>query len=180
MKDMSPGAKVFGLKPSSISGKIEHFARKAGVNLHCHQFRHRFATKLIERGANIRAVQQLMRHGDLSATEVYLSVKQRGLREAIDLLEGPGTTSNGAEPKGRQGVKPSYQEKELQEWIKLQAMLFAHSTEPKEVFKAFMRLAPRKEQKAWAEMMAINLTQITGRQWGLLENNLTIEEYLKT
>ena len=97
IKGMSPEAKVFGLKPSSISGKIEHFARKAGVNLHCHQFRHRFATKLIERGANIRAVQQLMRHEDLSATEVYLSVKQRGLREAIDLLEGPGATSNGAE-----------------------------------------------------------------------------------
>jgi len=87
IKGMPPEAKVFGLKASSISSKIAHFAKKAGVNLHCHQFRHRFATMLLERGANIRVVQQLMRHGDLSATEVYLSVKQRGLREAIDLLE---------------------------------------------------------------------------------------------
>jgi len=38
--DMTPDHKLFGLKPSSISGEIESFAQKTKMNIHCHSLRH--------------------------------------------------------------------------------------------------------------------------------------------
>ena len=46
--DMTSEQRLFGLKPASISSKIERFARKAGVDIHCHTFRHVFGTKLTQ------------------------------------------------------------------------------------------------------------------------------------
>ena len=78
---------VFGLKPRSITNKFRHWAKKAGVNLHTHSFRHYFATTLVERGANIRVVQELLGHSSLATTQVYLSVTADHLEDAIQLLE---------------------------------------------------------------------------------------------
>lgn len=89
VQDMAPHDKVFGLKAASISNKIKWFSRKAGVDLHPHSLRHHFATRLVERGANIRAIQQLLRHENLNATELYLSLSAKGLREVIDLFDEP-------------------------------------------------------------------------------------------
>ena len=49
--------------------------------------RHKFATDLLERGANIKQVQELLGHDNLATTEVYLSVTSKGLRDAVNLLE---------------------------------------------------------------------------------------------
>jgi hypothetical protein len=69
--------------------KIKKFARKAGLgDLHAHALRHKFATDLLEHGADIRSVQQLLGHENLSTTQVYLSVTDKRLREAVNLLEG--------------------------------------------------------------------------------------------
>lgn len=91
-----PDERVFGLKPACISNKIKQFARKAGLDdFHTHTMRHKFATDLLERGANIKVVQELLGHENLSATQVYLSVTSKGLRDAVGLLEtdkeGQGT-----------------------------------------------------------------------------------------
>ena len=83
-----PEEKVFGLKPASISNKIRQFAKKAGLNgFHTHTMRHKFATDLLERGANIKQVQELLGHDNLATTEVYLSVTEKGKRDAINLLD---------------------------------------------------------------------------------------------
>ncbi len=58
-KGMNAGQMVFGLAPKTISLKIGSWARKAGVSLHMHSLRHKFATDILERGGNIRAVQRL-------------------------------------------------------------------------------------------------------------------------
>ena len=78
---------VFGLLPRSIGNKFREWSKNAGVDLHTHSFRHYFATTLVEKGANIKVVQELLGHSSLATTQVYLSVKADHLEEAIGLLD---------------------------------------------------------------------------------------------
>lgn len=48
-----------------------------------HTFRHSFATHLIEGGANLRAIQEMLGHESITTTEIYTHLDQRFLREAI-------------------------------------------------------------------------------------------------
>ncbi len=78
---------IFGLKAPCISNKISQFAKKAGVsNVHAHTLRHKFATDLLEQGVNVKVVQTLLGHESLATTEVYLSITNKSLRDAIDTL----------------------------------------------------------------------------------------------
>jgi len=90
-----PTESLFGLKAACISNKMSQIAKKAGVDLHTHSLRHYFGTRLLEKGANIRAVQELMGHSSLSTTQVYVGVTAKHLEDAVGLLETkPGS------PKG--------------------------------------------------------------------------------
>ena len=81
------GDRVFGLNYRSLGMKFYIWAKKAGVPLHAHSFRHHFATTLVAKGANIRAVQELLGHTNLNTTQVYLAVTGQHLEEAIGLLD---------------------------------------------------------------------------------------------
>ena len=88
--NMKPEEKVFQLKPACISNKIKQFAKKAGItDLHTHSLRHKFATDLLERGADIRCVQEILGHENLNTTQIYLSITSKRTREAVSLLEKP-------------------------------------------------------------------------------------------
>jgi integrase/recombinase XerD len=100
---MKPEEKVFKLKGPCITMKVKAFARKAGLSdFHCHSARHKYATTLLERGVNIRQVQQLLGHESLSTTQVYLSVVDSQLAEAIKVLDDHD------KPEGKPGLGMPY------------------------------------------------------------------------
>jgi len=64
---------------------IKDTAKKAGIekNVYPHSFRHSFATHLIEGGADLRAVQEMLGHESITTTEIYTHLDKSFLRETI-------------------------------------------------------------------------------------------------
>lgn len=64
---------------------IKDAAKKAGIdkNIYPHTLRHSFATHLVEGGANLRAVQEMLGHASITTTEIYTHLDTRFLRETL-------------------------------------------------------------------------------------------------
>jgi len=93
-RDKDPDDFVVGLKDKGIYGVVKKYAALAGEpDFHPHDLRHAFATRLVEGGANIRAIQELLGHTDLKTTAVYLGLAPKHLEEAIRILESPAESN---------------------------------------------------------------------------------------
>ena len=77
-----------GLSRQMIFLIIKGLAEKAGIkkNIGPHTIRHSFATHLLEGGADLRAVQQMLGHSNISTTEIYTHVSDQYLREIISIF----------------------------------------------------------------------------------------------
>ncbi len=74
------------LTPRSIQRIISKYAKLAGITKHVspHTMRHSFATDLLMNGADIRSVQSMLGHSNISTTQVYTHVTDAHLREVFE------------------------------------------------------------------------------------------------
>ncbi|MCP4264714.1 MAG: tyrosine recombinase XerC [Candidatus Brocadiaceae bacterium] len=74
------------LTARSVARSLDKYLKESGVNLLTspHTFRHSFATHLLDKGADLRSVQEMLGHSSLSTTQVYTHVTTERLKNVYD------------------------------------------------------------------------------------------------
>jgi integrase/recombinase XerD len=94
--------------PDRLSTLVREYVDAANLGKRgaCHMFRHTMATLMLEGGADIRYIQQMLGHSNLESTQVYTQVSIRNLKQ-IHTATHPGAT---LEKKSSADSQPTYEE----------------------------------------------------------------------
>jgi integrase/recombinase XerD len=97
------------IQPSSVSDLVGEAKARAGIvdpRLTAHSLRHAFGTELVEAGVDIRVIQELMMHEDLSTTQIYTGVSAGRRSAASDSLPAIGSPArSGRKLTGRESAR---------------------------------------------------------------------------
>ncbi len=74
------------ISPRSVQARVDHWAKKQGIDIRVypHLFRHSFATHLLESSHDLRGVQELLGHANISTTQVYTHLDFQHLAQIYD------------------------------------------------------------------------------------------------
>ena len=96
------------ITPKVIWEAVQQAAKRAGIQKHVtpHTLRHSYATHLLEAGTDIRTIQMLLGHADLTHTTVYLHLSQKHLQGAPNPLDHVQVSSTAQLKRSRRLHKP--------------------------------------------------------------------------
>lgn len=98
-----------GLTPGVLGNLVHAYIEQSGVNKSgsCHLFRHAMAALMLENGADLRYVQQMLGHARLNTTEIYTHVNIQKLIEVHRLTHPAKPPPNGAGPQSGADAPPA-------------------------------------------------------------------------